>query len=426
MKSWKFILASFVAILVFGSTNIPVHAQQDIEFKNHRVETVFLENMRFTVEICGAPEDAAVIFNVRLSHENWLSIGAFIDDAESDSCMIGRYTYNLIDYPPFIPVEYYWQVRPKEGGILYDGPGQSAMYEDPRFTWDEIHSENITVYSHDRRIDFGQRVLDIAMEADQLQQEFYGLELKHPYRIVIYNTDEEFFTWNVNSSDYVAGESYPFFDLTLQIVENDSEDWLNDVIPHEISHLYFNQATYNPRPKSYPPTWLDEGAAVYNELSDHAFEDAVLGRAIEEDRIIPLYELAGSFGDDDDRVDLAYAEGYSAVSYMIEVYGRDQVKVLLNSYRRNETTDEAFNSAFQVSSIEFERNWKAWLQGKYSETQQITPTQDTPTQEQPVSVLDDAFVMTVLCLLGFAPFLFCMGIAGIAIISFMVKRAFQF
>ena len=145
----------------------------------------------------------------------------------------------------------------------------------------------------------------------------------------------------MNSSDYVAGESYPFYDLTVQIVEDDLPDWVNEVIPHEIAHLYFEQAAYHPKPKSYPPNWLNEGVAVYNEFSDHSYEDQILRKAVREDGILPLYELAGTFGDEDERVDLAYAEGYSAISYLMEQYGRDALKKLLNSYRRGVSTDEA-------------------------------------------------------------------------------------
>jgi hypothetical protein len=179
------------------------------------------------------------------------------------------------DYPPFIPIEYYWQVHPEEGG-MYKGLHQFTLYEDTRYQCEKLESENFTVYWHDRPAQFGEQILEIAKKADQVEREFFGLELKHPYRIVIFNTEEEFFGWNVDSSDYVPGESYPFYDLTVQIVKDDSLEWLNDVIPHEISHLYFEQASYHPKPESYPPTWLNEGVAVYNEFSDHSYEDRIL------------------------------------------------------------------------------------------------------------------------------------------------------
>jgi hypothetical protein len=364
LKSLKLLFANLLAILILGSAVLPVHSQQVVEFKNHHAETTFLESIRFTVDLCGLPPKGSASLHVRFSHENWEMIPAFVDKATSSSCARGRYTYQMKDYPPFIPIEYYWQVYLPESG-LYDGPHQSALYEDTRYQWEKLESGNIAVFWHDRRVRLGQQILAIAKKADQTQSQLFGLELKHPYRIVIFNTEEEFFGWNVDSSDYVAGESYPFYDLTVQIVKDDSLEWLNDVIPHEISHLYFEQATYHPKPESYPPNWLNEGVAVYNEFSDHSYEDGILKKAVTRDGIIPLYELANTFGEDDDRVDLAYAEGYSAVSYLMEQYGRDGLKKLMNSYRRGVSTDEAFTSAINKTSTEFEMEWKAWLKEKY-------------------------------------------------------------
>jgi hypothetical protein len=265
------------------------------------------------------------------------------------------------------------------------------------------NSGKIAVFWHDRPVQLGQQILAIAKKADQTQAQLFGLELKHPYRIVIFNTEEEFFGWNVDSSDYVAGQSYPFYDLTVQIVKDDSLEWLNDVIPHEISHLYFEQVTYHPKAESYPPAWLNEGVAVYNEFSDHSYEDQILRKAATRDGIMPLYELANTFGEDDDRVDLAYAEGYSAVSYLMGQYGCDGLKKLMNSYRRGVSTDEAFTSVINKTSTVFEMEWKAWLKEKYSNELE-TPVEKIPLYEPTISG-EYISLYLALCALGFTPLL---------------------
>jgi hypothetical protein len=39
VKSLKLVFAYFVAILLLGSTALPVHSQQAVEFKNHHTVT---------------------------------------------------------------------------------------------------------------------------------------------------------------------------------------------------------------------------------------------------------------------------------------------------------------------------------------------------------------------------------------------------
>ncbi|MGE5378704.1 MAG: peptidase MA family metallohydrolase [Bacteroidota bacterium] len=424
LKSRKLLFASLLAILLLGSAFFPAHSQQVIEFKNHHADTTFLENIRFTVDLCGLPEHAGVSLHVRFSHEGWESIGAFVDKATPTSCARGRYTYPMEDYPPFLPVEYYWQVIPQEGGI-YEGPHQSALYEDTRYQWQKLESGNITVYWHDRPTRLGEQVLAIAKEADQLQSRFFGLELNNPYRIVIFNSADEFFGWNVDSDDYVAGEAYPFFDLTVQIMEEDDDrDWLNDLIPHEISHLYFNQATFHPKPESDPPSWLNEGVAVYNELSDHSFEDQILGKAVRADGLIPLYELANSFGDDHDRVDLAYAEGYSAVSYLMEQYGRDTLKKIMNSYRRGDSTEEVFAGSIDKTPEAFEMDWRAWLKKKYSKEMLPPPIETLPVPDRTPSA-GYKFLYLVLCTLGLIPLLCLVTVVAGVFLALLIRQSLK-
>jgi hypothetical protein len=137
LKPLKLLFANLLAILILGSAALPAHSQQVIEFKNHRAVTTFLESIRFTVDLCGLPPGASASLHVRFSHTDWETIGAFVDKATSNSCARGRYTYRMKDYPPFIPIEYYWQVLPEEGG-MYEGPHQTALYEDTRYQWEKL------------------------------------------------------------------------------------------------------------------------------------------------------------------------------------------------------------------------------------------------------------------------------------------------
>ncbi|NQS92032.1 MAG: hypothetical protein HQ574_06440, partial [Chloroflexi bacterium] len=127
-------------------------------------------------------------------------------------------------------------------------------------------------------------------------------------------------------------------------------------IPHEISHLYFNQVTHNPGVSV--PVWLNEGVAQYNEFITHEWEESQVDAAAREGRIIPLSSLANGFGAfDEDRVRLSYYEALSAVTFLVETYGNQGLDDLLTAYKDGKTTDEAFSSALGISSEEFEYSW---------------------------------------------------------------------
>jgi hypothetical protein len=123
-------------------------------------------------------------------------------------------------------------------------------------------------------------------------------------------------------------------------------------------------------------------------------------------------------------VDLAYAEGYSAVSYLMEQYGRDTLKELMNSYRKGVSTDEAFASAMNKSSLEFEREWEDWLKTKYSEEQKEFSVDESPVFEQ-TSPGRNISLYLALCALGFAPF-FCLTTVAVgALVGILLKQGLR-
>jgi hypothetical protein len=237
-----------------------------------------------------------------------------------------------------------------------------VRYDDSRYEWRVLEDEHIAVWWHDRPDAFGQRVYDIAQRAFTKQQALFGVAPDHQIRILIYNDFDEFAGWHSHLDEFVGGQAFPNLGITTQIVSAyaSEERWLNDVIPHEISHLYLYQASYNPL--SSVPAWLNEGLAQYNEFSD---DDSGVLRSTQErisaGGLLPLWSLSGSFGYDEDQFRFAYDEAYSAVTYMVEAYGEEGLISLLTAYREGLNLDEAFVAAFSRNLDEFELDWLSWL-----------------------------------------------------------------
>ena len=303
----KYLFASLLLLLSFrgGFGDLKSSVRQDaIEFRNVNVESSFPEGITFRIEICGRPVPSNVIFNYTTSAEatqywGWNEeIWSEDEGQTSDDCDMRKFHLETkeLEIPPFAPVNYYWSVT--EGkNTLGRSPEYVYLYKDGRFDWKSIENEHLSVWWHDRSDSFGQDVMSIASRAFDDQAMFYASSLDAPITIVIANTSEEFFAWQAEE-DYAGGLAFPEISLTIQLVESELGyyDWLNDVIPHEISHIYFNHLVKRYSGTSY---WLDEGLATYNEYSDHLSEWNVLKTAYEANQTMSLQDLEYGFGEDE-------------------------------------------------------------------------------------------------------------------------------
>jgi len=357
-KGIKFFLVIF--ILIFTLIPLyPVQAQETVTFSDTKVTNHF-------------PNDA--IFRAKVS-----SSGTQIVSAQFIFSSAGYYTtnsyskVNLDIHPgqnvdlefvwltrgtvPWSYLTYYWDVVDADGNHSRSEE-TSFRYDDVRFDWQVLENNDIGVWWHNRSASFGQGVFDIAVKAVRDQRNVFQVDLDYPVRIVIYNTFAEYAEFQGIAHEWVGGQTYPDFGVTVQIVESSSyqNSWLKDVVPHEISHLYFAQATHNPSVSV--PTWLNEGVSQYNEYTDHIQEKNNVRNAAKRGELIPLSSLANGFGAyNEERIYLSYAESWSAVNYFGETYGDEKLGALLHAYKQGETTEDAFQTAIGKSAGEFESEW---------------------------------------------------------------------
>jgi len=193
-------------------------------------------------------------------------------------------------------------------------------------------------------------------------RESSAADLTERLHIVLYANDEDFASWHDTIQDWVGGEAYPSLGLTAQIVPDRSDEWIRDVIPHEVAHLFFYQATYSPL-GSYPPSWLDEGYATYHEVAPHGYELRRVRDAAAAGELIPLRLATGSFSGDEARVNLLYAESLSAVTFLYEKWGEQGVAQLLEAFRQGSNEDEALLEVTGLDFEGFQQAWWEWLGG---------------------------------------------------------------
>jgi hypothetical protein len=260
---------------------------------------------------------------------------------------------------PSTPVFYAWELEDGAGNHLKTAE-RRIYYDDLRFNWRELSQTDLILRWYQGDQSFGEAVFQSAREALSEMKAGTREALGFPIIVLLYANEADFASWHFHVEGWVGGEAFPPLGVTTQIVPPGVDaSWIQDVIPHEIAHLFFYQVAHSEL--SSWPTWLDEGFAQYFEHGDHNPALEQVKEAGEQGRILPLSHISGTFGSDPERVRLAYAESLSAVVYTFQTWGEGGFGDLVQALSAGRSFREAMRLAFGVSLEEFEAGWLTWL-----------------------------------------------------------------
>lgn len=373
-----------VLVLIFnpawpGST--PVSAATGIEVKTLSAKPSFPDRIDFRLEATSQHKitEVALLYRVGVSPIERMAYPSF----EPGSDIVAQYSLDTQEnyLPPGVWVEYYWTLQDESGDTFQTAP-ERFSYEDTRFQWHSLQKGLISVYWYEGSDQFGQMVIDSAARtADRLQQEI-GASITEDVKVLVYASKDQLFgALPAYSAEWIGGQAYPSLSLILLTIAPgaDASSEVRRMVPHEITHVIFNQATENPY--NAPPTWLDEGLATHmQEQTDARFATA-LQRAAESGDLIPIRALNSSFPLDEDRALLSYAESASVVEYLVKDFGRDRIQQLMSRFREGVTYEEAIQGAFGLGLGELDREWRASL--PYSQPE-LTAVAETPVAQPTV------------------------------------------
>lgn len=137
---------------------------------------------------------------------------------------------------------------------------------------------------------------------------------------------------------------------------------LKTIVSHEISHILLGKALGGIR----PPRWFDEGLAIHQSKEWRLGDGLTLAWASLSNSIIPLSQLENSFPTEERRANLAYTEGFSAVSFMVTNYGEESLMELISCLGKTGDMDRAFGESLGLGYSEFESSWLQWVKRTYN------------------------------------------------------------
>lgn len=135
-----------------------------------------------------------------------------------------------------------------------------------------------------------------------------------------------------------------------------------EIFAHELTHVAIGRAL----PGKKVPFWLGEGLAMYESREWDFSRTAVLIRAVLTDTLIPLSRLTTDFPSERDRAELAYAESFLFVSFLINHIGRNAFHRFILDYSDHGDSEGALRRATGLSSLELEHEWLAYLKLRIS------------------------------------------------------------
>ncbi|MGC8837106.1 MAG: peptidase MA family metallohydrolase [Anaerolineae bacterium] len=347
------------AVLLAGLVSAAASAQEPILIRTLPPEVHFAEKVVFQAEAEAASpiRSAEVLYGEVGERVRARATAEFTPGTR----IRATYTWNLEpgDLPPGAIVQYTWRLEDEAGHVVTSEP-QTFAYLDDRFAWEEVSAGPITLHFYGLREADARRLLEAATRALERLERNVGVTLTRPVHIWAYRT-------SADMRLAIPSRSRAFDERVLTLGMAMSEDTLvvlssapdvEMVIGHELSHLVVGLATRNPL--GGLPRWLDEGLAMYAEGDLPPANRQALERAVRQGTLISVRSLSGYTGDPE-QVDLYYAEVYSVVQFLLERYGRDRMRELLQRFKEGTYQEEALRQVYGLSLDELDAAWREWL-----------------------------------------------------------------
>jgi hypothetical protein len=323
------ILAAFLLFAVLFPAFQLAHAQSAVGVNDLLVSYRFGEQINIQARLNAPAPITAVSILFRAQGES--STRSDPVSIEPDGRINYTYTFSQGVLRPFARVDFSFHVT-LESGEQLDSPPFYFYYNDDRFTWQMVEESGIRVHWYAGDDAFGRQALDAARAGLQKTGSMLSVAPGRAFDIYIYAIPADLQTaLEIGGKSWLGGHASPDLGVALVQIAPGLEQGLEmeRKIPHELAHLL----TYEVVGQRYAalPVWLLEGVASMAEAPNPDYPRAI-SIAVEQQSLIPIADLCGSFPPEMSRITLAYAESESFTRFIVSTHGNSGLLSLMRAY----------------------------------------------------------------------------------------------
>lgn len=356
--------AAVAAALVLLLPAAPAHAAGSFTFSNPKASSQYNVSVKFSIDLDASEAPGSVELRLTTPGATGPTVIPLTTETAAGSTTL-RYTLVTAggDFiTPNTPITTTWVVHPADGSAPVRSDPSTFLYEDDTQSWRTYSDGIVRVHWTEGSQSFAKQAAATANKALDEMAAKLGVEESEPLDFFIYADDASFRAALPPSSRQNVGGS-AFTEIRTLIAEftpgNESDPWVGITITHELVHQVIDDATSNPYRSL--PRWLNEGTAVYESEGNTGYYKNKLQDAIDNGEWWSLTALNWQFPTDYDKTILGYAEGVSAVDYLVKTWGADALTKLILAYRTGPTDDEAIKSVTGKDMAGFQEAWYASL-----------------------------------------------------------------
>lgn len=305
------------------------------------------------------PRETAIL--LELPERGWTHI-EFVESVRYGDRVAALFELDLLGrLVTGIEFQYQWRFTDSDG-TNHLTPWRRVLTIDPSRPWRVESEPDIRVFWYDAEPAFGSRALADSMIAIELVEESLGLDFQRQLKVVIYPTfDELYEALGIAGESRIKGVWRAGYEL-IMLQSDPGDETLAGVLTHEFAHAVLDQNLRNPWRDL--PTWVHEGVAtwVQAKADDNLPYDRLLAAAHREGRLRSLRGLQGYLPIDREGASLIYAQSYSMVKYLVDLYGIQDLRTMLEALSAGNTEDEALLAAYGIDAFSLESQWRQFLE----------------------------------------------------------------
>jgi len=234
------------------------------------------------------------------------------------------------------------------------------------FDWRSLRSDHFEVYFYTGQDSLAMRTLDLA---EKTQAEFtarLGHRLSKRIPIILYGSHNDFSQTNV-TPELIEGSTGGFTEALrdrVVIPFTGSYEDFRHVLVHELVHAYQFDLFYNNTGLSMlsgagffrVPLWFAEGMAEYLSLGMEPNSEMFCRDGMLTGYLPPLEYMGGY---------LVYKAGQNAIEYLIQRFGEERFREMLQKVRTSRNFERAFQRTYDLSVQKFDEQWREYLRKRY-------------------------------------------------------------